>query len=177
MGGVPHPRQPADIVDELCAWLSEGKTLRAFCRQPGMPARATVDEWRRKDQEFSSRVARARDIGFDAIADECLQIADDGTNDTYTDEEGRQRTDQDVLGRSKLRVESRLKLLACWDPRRYGQKMQVGGADDLPPVQVDDSERRKRLAEILAVAQTRKTGPVADPSSGMSGNPENPHPS
>jgi len=32
---------------------------------------------------------------------------------------------EDMLGHRKLQVETRLKLLACWDPRRYGAKVAV----------------------------------------------------
>lgn len=111
-----------EIAEALVEWISQGKTLRSFCRQPGMPSRSTIDSWRRDRPDFSGRVARARDDGFEELAEQCIEIADDGANDTYTDEEGRQRTDHDVLGRSRLRVDTRLKLLACWDPRRYGNK-------------------------------------------------------
>lgn len=71
-----------------------------------MPKKSTVAEWRKKDEAFDGRVARARDDGFDAVADRCVEIADDSKD-------------------ARLQVETRLKLLACWDPRRYGNKAQV----------------------------------------------------
>jgi len=123
--GRPPEAVPPAIAAALCEWLAEGNTLRAFCRQPGMPSRRTVDYWREKDPEFAARVARARDDGYGAIAEDCVAIADDGLNDTYVDDDGNQRTEHDVIARSKLRVETRLKLLACWDPKRYGPKSQV----------------------------------------------------
>lgn len=115
------------IAGEVCAWIAEGKTLRDFCRQPGKPCRATIDAWRQQDDEFASRVARARDIGYDMIAEECAAIADTQEfGETITDgDDGRKVVTGDMLGHRKLRVETRLKLLACWDPRRYGQKAQV----------------------------------------------------
>jgi hypothetical protein len=39
----------------------------------------------------------------------------------------------DVQNR-KLRIETRLKLLAKWDPKRYGERVAVGGAEDMPPI-------------------------------------------
>jgi len=139
---------PADIVEPLCAWLSEGRTLRDFCRQPGMPSRDTLEAWRRKHGEFAHRVARARDIGFDAIADQCATIADD------EDKPG------EDAQRSKLRVETRLKLLACWDPRRYGNKVQVGGDGGEPiKVAIDKDRAEKELASILANAANRVSEP------------------
>lgn len=154
--GRPSKRSP-EIEQQLIEWLCEGKTLRSFCRLPGMPAWRTVYEWIAADKELSARVAHARDLGFEALAQEVLQIADDGSNDTYVDDEGRVRVDHDVIARSRLRVDARLKLLACWDPRRYGSKVQVGGAPDLPPVvQLSDEDRARRISEILRAAEARK---------------------
>lgn len=126
VGRPPEP-VPQNIADAVVAWIAEGKPLREFCRQPGMPCRATVDNWRLKDDAFASRVARARDIGFDMLAEEALVIADTPVKGIVTveDEDGTKITTEDMLGHRKLQVETRLKLLACWDPRRYGQKAQV----------------------------------------------------
>lgn len=38
-----------------------------------------------------------------------------------------ERTREDMLGHRKLQIETRLKLLAKWDPRRYGEKVEVNG--------------------------------------------------
>lgn len=85
----------------------------------------TVYDWMEADPEFALRIARAREEGYDAIALDALKIADDGLNDTYMTEDGIERTNTDVIQRSKLRVETRLKLLAKWSPKRYGDKLDV----------------------------------------------------
>lgn len=107
--GRPTKRTPA-VEERILAGLAAGETLSAICREEGMPNRRKVSEWRQKDEEFSARVARARDDGFECIAEECLSIADN------TEEEPASR---------KVRTEIRLKLLACWDPTRYGPKIDV----------------------------------------------------
>jgi hypothetical protein len=38
--------------------------------------------------------------------------------------------------RAKLRIDTRLKLLSKWDPKRYGEKLALGQADDLAPLMV-----------------------------------------
>lgn len=111
------------IADEICARLSVGEPLAQICRDEHMPAVRTVSGWKAEHEEFKAAFARAREEGYDFIAADCLKIADDGANDTYVDEEGRKRTEQDVIARSKLRIETRLKLLAKWDPSRYGDKV------------------------------------------------------
>lgn len=147
-------KKNAKLTDELVLWVSEGKTLADFCRKHEL-GRRTVYDWLEADAGLSARFARARDLGADAIADEILRIADDGLNDTYVDDEGKPRTDNDVIQRSKLRVETRLKLLAKWFPQRYGDKLQVGGAADLPALQLTHEQRAERINAILSTARNR----------------------
>ena len=111
-----------ELADEIVERLSEGEPLRQICRDERMPSWSAVYRWMEADATFSERIAGGRARGFDAIASECLDIADHGLNDTYIDEQGNKRTETDVIQRSKLRIETRLKLLAKWDPKRYGDK-------------------------------------------------------
>lgn len=124
---------PQDFYDEICAWIADGKTLRAYSRQEGKPSHTLIYEWIDADKEFGLRFARARDAGHDSIAEECLEISDDGSNDTYETEDG-ERVNSDHIQRSKLRVWTRLQLLAKWNPKKYGDKVQneVSGPDGGP---------------------------------------------
>ena len=133
-GKVGRPsRYSEDVMDELCERLSKGEPMAAICRDEHMPAVPTINLWRSKDPAIDSRVARARDDGFDALALDCLNIADDNGRDLRVLANGSVVTDSDVVQRSKLRIETRLKLLACWDPKRYGNKVDVtSGGNPVP---------------------------------------------
>ena len=121
------------VADAICAELAEGKSLRKICEQADMPPESTVRLWAMDDAEgFAAQYARARSIGYERLADEILTISDDGLNDTYTDENGNVRTDQDVIGRSMLRVDSRKWMLAKMLPKVYGDKVTHQGDDDKP---------------------------------------------
>lgn len=113
-----------EIADEICERLSEGEPLRQICRDERMPAWRTVYAWKTGDADFNARIAGAREAGYDAIAHECLEIADETGFDTLSTEHG-DRANSEWISRSKLRVETRLKLLAKWDPKRYGDKVQT----------------------------------------------------
>lgn len=147
------------IGAEICDRLAEGEPLRAICRSEGMPAWRTVYDWIRNDDAFATRIAQARDVGFDAIAEEALAIADTPQQGERTEEstEGFKRVREDMLGHRKLQVETRLKLLAKWCRKRYGEatSMELTGADG-GPVQIGDTERAAKIAAILAAAQQRK---------------------
>ena len=127
------------IGEELVIWISEGKTLREFCRQDGYPSYGTIYDWIEKDEHLASRIARARLIGEDVIAMECLEIADDGTNDWETRKTAKgveyEAHNPEVVNRSRLRIDTRLKLLAKWNPKKYGEKVALTGGDGVGPIQ------------------------------------------
>ena len=125
-----------DLAQEICARLSKGEPLAQICRDEGMPAVSTVSDWKEAHPSFSVGFARAREEGFDVIAESCLEIADDAKNDYMEklakdgDEQAIKAMEYDAehVQRSKLRIETRLKLLAKWDPRRYGERLELAGA-------------------------------------------------
>ena len=157
-GAAPKRGRPSlyseAIADEIVEWIEEGKTLSSYCRQEGKPKRRTIDDWRNRDAAFSARVARARDDGFTELAEQCLAIADtpcpgeiiteeqEGPDGTTTK---RKVVREDMLGHRKLQVETRLKLLACWDPKRYGNQ----------PVKVDIAETAAAIQAFIVAARAQ----------------------
>ncbi len=112
MAQRPTKRTP-QVIDRLLGGLADGKTLRALCREEGMPNWRTVYDWIETDAELAAQVARARELGFDAIAEDVFDIAD-GT-----------KAISEHVQLSKMRIDTRLKLLACWNPKKYGSKATV----------------------------------------------------
>lgn len=115
----------------ICERLADGEPLRQICRDDAMPAWRTVYDWIDANAEFAARIVHAREAGFDAIAEECLEIADETSRDTIkfgSGEAEREAVNSEWISRSKLRVETRLKLLAKWSPKKYGDKLDVNAA-------------------------------------------------
>ena len=132
--------RPSIYSDELaatiCARLAEGESLRSICRDDAMPDKATVMRWAQDNLAFRDQYTRARDALVEHWAEEIVQISDDGTNDTYEDENGT-RANQDVIARSRLRVDTRKWLMARMAPKKYGDKVtQEHTGDPNNPVQV-----------------------------------------
>lgn len=155
-----------DFADEVCKWLASGKTLTAWTRQQGKPSADVVYEWRANDVEFARRFARAREAGFDVMADELEVIAEQSSDHP------------DDVAHRKLRIWTRLQLLSKWS-NRYSdvQRVQVGGDPAGTPIQIDDAERTRRIESLLAVAAARriaseaqdaKVGEVADGGQNLS---------
>lgn len=161
--------RPTEYTEELaariCARLAEGYSLREVCRDEGMPSEATVRRWALEDREgFSAQYARAREIGYHAMADELLEISDDGRND-WIERQGDKGVGYEANGehlqRSRLRVDTRKWLLSKALPKVYGDKIALGGADDMDPIRTEETGegRAALLALVSAVAErNRDTG-------------------
>jgi len=86
--------------------------------------------WLDAHQDFRDKYARARADQADFLAEEIIQIADDGLNDTYTDEDGNEKTNVDVIARSRLRVDSRKWYASKLLPKKYGDRTQLEGTGE-----------------------------------------------
>lgn len=120
-----------EIADEICRRLANCETLNTICSDPHMPARPTVIDWTQDADKkaFSDRFARAREVGYLNMADELIDIADDGRNDWIkrkTRGGGEvEMFNKEAAERSKLRVETRKWILTKVLPKIYGEKVQA----------------------------------------------------
>lgn len=131
----------AEIIDEIVEGLSIGTPLRELCRMPGMPSWRTVYNWIDADADTATRIAHARELGYEALAEQTLDIAD---NTAAINEH---------IQKSKLRIDTRLKLLACWSPAKYGNKATVDvGNKTGETLKVDSGVDSTALVATLAEA-------------------------
>lgn len=143
-GDTLYPNKEA-LKEAIVVWVSEGKTLSEFCRKEGSPSYPTVYRWIEQDADFAIQFAHARDSGHDVIAEQALRIADTlhmgEKRVTHSGDDGEDAmtiTEEDMLGHRKLQIETRLKLLAKWNPKKYGDKTILAG-DDAAPIAVEVS--------------------------------------
>jgi hypothetical protein len=78
------------------------------------------------------------------MVDEAMDIADDGSNDTYLDDNGFPKVNSDVIQRSRLRVEQRRWHASKLKSKKYGEKIEV--ATTVVPTPQQALERIAQLA-------------------------------
>lgn len=152
VGRPPLDRQP--IIATVVLRLSKGEPLAQICREEGMPDDTTIRKWMQDDAVINRAIAQAREAGFDQIAMDALLIADEARNDYVETDEGPKLNAEAVM-RSKLRVETRLKLLAKWDPKRYGENQKETTVNVGVVVNAMTEDRRKELQEKKRAAIER----------------------
>lgn len=119
-----------ELAAEICARLIDGDSLRTVCSDDDMPAASSVFLWLSKYEEFSEQYAHAKEESCRALAEEIMDISDDGTNDWMErfDKQGESlgwSLNGEHVQRSKLRVDSRKWLLSKLMPKKYGDKLDL----------------------------------------------------
>lgn len=148
-----HVYDVETLIEEILADIAKGVTLADICRRDHMPDRTRVYDWLKRDEKMAQRFARAREDGFDVIAESCLEIADNSKQDFKDDDSSLYNAEH--VQRSKLRIETRLKLLAKWDPKRYGDKQQIEHTGHIASDTPDEELDRRLLAHGIDPAMLK----------------------
>lgn len=148
--------RPSEIVirGEILRRLEDGESLREICETQGFPTEAWIRKCAREESEpegFGSQYARARQIGYDKLSEEILQVARgsrvgavrkvvrkfvevDGVQVPGTEEVEETVTESDAVDARRLHVDALKWTLSKMLPKVYGDKVahEVGGIDGKP---------------------------------------------
>lgn len=118
-----YSQEMADRICELVATHTFGQ--KKLCDLfPDIPAKDTINQWRFKYTDFSSQYMKAKAAQAQLLAEEVMDIADDGRNDWMetTDDEGgvAWKLNGEHVQRSKLRIDARKWHASKLVPKIYG---------------------------------------------------------
>jgi hypothetical protein len=122
-----------------------------------MPTAATVYSWLLKYPEFLERYTRAREEQADTNADQILQIADEHPPE-FTDKEGRTMLDSSYIQWQKNRIEARKWTAMKLKPKKYGEKLGIGGVEGAPPITTQDITSTKLFEMIKNIELKTRAG-------------------
>ena len=110
---------PYQWIEKIEAWLSSGRFMSEFARQPGHPSLATVLKWQTTDPAIDQRIAQARERGEQTLFEQNLELAD---AEPPRDTNG--RIDPGFVAWHKNRIWARMEMLKRINPRKYGDKVE-----------------------------------------------------
>ena len=113
-----------NIFNYVCIEIEKGRALRNILKDENMPSTSTFYQWLDSNTDKAKQYARATEIRADIIFDDILSIADENTNDTFVNDNGIEIVNNDVIQRSRLRIDARKWVLSKLNPKKFGDKIQ-----------------------------------------------------
>lgn len=101
------------FADMICDEIAGGKTLRQVCEVSWMPTEKTVRNWLANEPEFKKAYDAAVTVRTENDLADCVKIADDTP------------ADKEFIARSKLRIDTRMKIAAYVVPEKYSPKAEL----------------------------------------------------
>lgn len=126
--GRGRPKLTPELEEELLELLASGMTLNQVCEDKRFPTDSAIRKKVLADQAFGQKYVRARETGYLRMADELIEIVDDGRNDWMTIKKGGTEVEvvnREAVERSKLRFQARQWLLSKALPKVFGDKLDV----------------------------------------------------
>ncbi|MEE9541203.1 MAG: terminase small subunit protein [Candidatus Thorarchaeota archaeon] len=125
-----------DIANRLCEQLAEGVSMQRACEPDDMPCKRTVFNWLATNEPFLHQYESAKAECADHLAEQMIEIADDGTND-YMERQNSDGSTHEVVNsehiqRSRLRIDARKWIASKLKPKKYGDKTIHAGDEDNP---------------------------------------------
>jgi hypothetical protein len=151
-----------DWKEHLLEQIATGRSVRAICREDeGMPERSFVNRtifdsarYDKHEDSFANQYARALQDRAEVFAEELVHIADTpqiGEIKTIKADGSVEVKQVDMIEHRRLQISTRQWIASRMNPKKYGDKLQHGGAEDLPPVKVDmtPTEAARQIAFAL----------------------------
>jgi len=108
--------------------VTSGKSVRGILDNGDrevLPTWTTFAEWLKDDELLAKQYAYAMEQRADVIFDGMLDIADNSEKDIVVLEDGREVVDHNVIGRDKLKIDTRKWILSRMNPKKYGDSSKV----------------------------------------------------
>ncbi len=151
------------IASVICIRIAEGESLREIVKDAGMPDRSTVYDWLLRHPEFADQYARAREEQADTLADEIIAIADEqpeviAVTDKKTGALIEHKLDGAFLQWQKNRIDARKWTAMKLKPKKYGDKIALGGDSDAPPIKTEDTGSSRLFELIKNMEMAKRAG-------------------
>jgi hypothetical protein len=147
-------------ADRVCEWVAQGRSLVSYCKKPGTPGYRTIMRWLSEQPAFQANYRTAHAHQADYIADEIIDIADKarmGTRTTKRADGEVETVTVDMVERSRLQIHARQWYAAKLAPKKYGDKLELGGVVGIAKAPTDLTDE-----ELQAIAQGRKPPAAGD---------------
>jgi hypothetical protein len=120
------PTYTQSLAAEVCETIGASDlSIESLCRQHAdrWPTVKTLYEWRYRHRAFDEAFAQAEAMRASRFMHQCVEIADDDSRDLI-ESDGKSFGNNTAVTRDRLRIETRLKTAARFDPQRFGDRVE-----------------------------------------------------
>lgn len=121
------------VGDIICDRIAAGESMRKICREEDMPGLSTVFRWLSLVPAFLEQYKLAQEVRAETLADELVEIADEGETKVVLGSDGTTAVvyDSTAVARNRLRVDTRKWVASKLKAKKYGDKTttELTGAD------------------------------------------------
>jgi len=150
------------IASIICIRIAEGESLREIVKTAGMPDRSAVYDWLLRHPDFADQYTRAREEQADTLADEIIAIADESPETVEVrDKEGNVldiKIDSGYVNYQRQRIDARKWTAMKLKPKKYGDKLALGGDADAPPIKTEDTSSGRLFEIIRNLEMSKRAG-------------------
>ena len=150
------------IASVICTRIAEGESLREIVKDAGMPDRSAVYDWLLRHPEFADQYTRAREEQADTLADEIIAIADESPATVEVrDKEGNVldvKIDSGYVNYQRQRIDARKWTAMKLKPKKYGDKLALGGDADAPPIKTEETSSGRLFEIIRNLEMSKRAG-------------------
>jgi hypothetical protein len=136
-------RERASVIEAVLSAMRSGASMNMACKLAQV-SRSAFFEWIDEDPILADNYASARAHLLDIQAEQLEEISDQAVA---------AETAIEVAG-LRLKSDNRKWLLSKLAPRKYGEKIAIGGADDLPAIKSQTELSDDALLAIATKALT-----------------------
>lgn len=155
MAGDTKPYNRAATLQKIFERMRLGESSRKICRSEGMPDWSNFMRWLAEaDEETRDQYAEARECMIDAWVVDAYDTAHDESRDYQevkeiidSEKDGvttktKKTSDNSASMRDRLKVDTILKVAAKLNPKKYGEKLELGGKNGgaIPIAIIKESE-------------------------------------
>ncbi len=115
-----------EIADKICDRLKQGISLRKICKPNDFPTKETVFKWLAENPIFQSHYACAKELFSDAEFERMQDIIEDAKT-------------PEQIAQARLKIDTMKWMLGKMRPKKYGDKLAIGGTDELPPIRTQST--------------------------------------
>jgi len=137
------------IANMICEMIASNNSLITICNLDYMPDLGSITEWLHNESPecvaFAKAYRFAQEVRADYLFEEVIEIADDASEDEIEverrDGSSYVKENREFVNRSKLRVQTRLDVIAKMNAKKYGKK-----AEEI----VSDKDKLKDLIAVMS---------------------------